>query len=275
MLVRSSRLDGDRDVHSQDALSHWPENAGRSPVRSVLVRSRPHWRARCLAGELSQLLRAHSPVFRGGIWLQKRSLTRFWQRVIDLRFSSDYAGRRINGFVPARSLGFKLSQQATTYFNCPGFIALVNAQPGNLRRRASKFLGSISSWTKMRGSHGSGWRYKRTRSPSARLYLLEVNSAPSLSTPTALDEEIKSSMLGEDRGPRFSLGSGCQCLLFPLFARPSGCFAWTVPQKCRAEGGRGVQEQGGAVLSPAHPKSSRACCGLRCGREDPKPQVPV
>jgi len=30
-----------------------------------------------------------------------------------------------------------------------------------------------------------------------RLYLLEVNSAPSLSTPTALDEEIKSSMLGE------------------------------------------------------------------------------
>mmetsp|Transcript_4646 Transcript_4646/g.10920 ORF Transcript_4646/g.10920 Transcript_4646/m.10920 type:complete len:652 (+) Transcript_4646:19-1974(+) len=30
-----------------------------------------------------------------------------------------------------------------------------------------------------------------------RLYLLEVNSAPSLSTPTTLDEEIKSSMLGE------------------------------------------------------------------------------
>ncbi|CAE7230797.1 Ttll6 [Symbiodinium necroappetens] len=30
-----------------------------------------------------------------------------------------------------------------------------------------------------------------------RLFLLEVNSAPSLSTPTALDEEIKSSMLGE------------------------------------------------------------------------------
>ena len=40
-----------------------------------------------------------------------------------------------------------------------------------------------------------------------RLYLLEVNSAPSLSTPTALDEEIKSNMLGED-GLR--LASNCK-----------------------------------------------------------------
>ena len=47
-----------------------------------------------------------------------------------------------------------------------------------------------------------GW-YMGMRMPllinTWRLYLLEVNSAPSLSTPTTLDEEIKSSMLGEAR----------------------------------------------------------------------------
>ena len=58
LAVRTRRLDGDRDVCSQDTPCHWPENAGRLRVRSVLF-----WQAGFLEGELSQLLRAHSPVF--------------------------------------------------------------------------------------------------------------------------------------------------------------------------------------------------------------------